>query len=377
VNSYKKALQIAIELSRAHPEDNLARRHLANTYISMGRLERESQDWTASLKHMSEGSRLLREAMPVDPQNPEIRRSAVVATAGVGTAQVGLGRLTEAKESFAYCVKEWDQLVKQYPDHTHSRRQRMFAYGHFGDLLGNPNYPNLGDVKGAASALDTAVEIAKTLHDSDKADVGAGMDYGLALMHRAALPGHSARDQIARLEEARTALASVGRASPENVLPPMNIASLGEQIGDLYRKSRRTEFAVREYKESLAKAEQLLATGRVSVLRITVTVSGKLAEEAARKGNAEEALRYSRKAIDVGERAGKTLTASVTQRALAPRAYATMASVQQTLGNSEESRRWREKALAGFRDLQGSSGFLDELRQQMNELDRTLYGKGK
>ena len=98
-NSYKQALEIAKDLSRTHPNDNLARRHLANTYISIGRLERESQDWVSSLDHMSEGRRLFRDAMQLEPDVPEIRRSVAVAIAGIGTAQVGLGKLNMPKRA--------------------------------------------------------------------------------------------------------------------------------------------------------------------------------------------------------------------------------------------------------------------------------------
>ena len=245
-------------------------------------------------------------------------------------------------------MKEWDELVKRYPHHTHSRRQRMLAYGHLGDLLGNPNYPNLGDFQGARQALDTVVEIAKTLHNSDNADTGAWIDYGVALMHRAGIPGDSVQEQIARLQQAKSVLSGAEKASPENVSPPMNIAALSEQIGDLLKKSGRKMAAVQEYKESLAKADQLIGTGRVSASRIAVMVSGKLAEEEARSGKAAEALNHCRKAIEVGEKAAKTANASATQQSLALRAYATMGSVQQILGNQEEARRLAGEVLDGI-----------------------------
>jgi tetratricopeptide (TPR) repeat protein len=317
LESYRKGLDVARRLQQENPTDNLVRRHVADLHIAIGRLQRESQDLNGSLASMSEGLKLLRQARAAGRELREIQTSEAAALAGVGMAQFGLGKLGEAKESFFECVKRWDHLIAADPLSTFSRRHQMLAYSHLGDVLGNPNYANLDDTKGARAAFDTMTAIARSLHESDPKDAGSWVDYGMALMHSAAVPDQNPVARMALLRNARQVLTDASAANPGNVVPKMNIAAIGEQIGQLLETTGDARGAETEYLASFATVQPLAQTGRISAYRIFVEVSSKLASIAAKRGEREQALDYARKAVDVGERASAMPGVSVQQRSLA------------------------------------------------------------
>jgi tetratricopeptide (TPR) repeat protein len=250
----------------------------------------------------------------------------------------------------------------------------MLVNGHIGDLLGNPNYPNLGDQAGAVTAYRIMLEIAQHLYEGNPADQGATTDYGMALSRAAVLPGNS---PDARMELFRKSVLVLGEAAgrdPANTMVRVNLASVHEQMGGLLAASGRDSEARAEYRASLAIAEANL-NALLSSQRIVITVARELGVDAARHGDATLALQYASRAVAVGERAASAANATTPARVLAPRAYAAMGDVYEALRRPADSRRWRERSLAAFQEIEHLPGFTSYHRNAMQSVEKALTRK--
>ena len=370
-------LRHATTLTADFPNDNLVRRHTANLQLALGRLHRDTQDYAQSLTRMSEGLRLLREASAVDPNLREIQTSEAAALVGIGRAHFGLGNLTEARDSFLRSAGKWDELTRVDPLNTFYRRERMLAYRHLGDVLGNPAYPNLSDWKGARAAFDTMISIAKGLQDADPADAGARLDYGISLMHAAGVPDAGPEARVARLQDARRVLLEASKANPGNIVPKLNIAGIGEQIGGILEKAGDRKGAAAAYTAAYDEAKTLAQTGRISALRTTTACAGRLAELKAAEGQGPEALELAKEALGIAEHAAAKSDASVQQKALAPRAQAALGRVYRRLRDPAAAHRWLESAASGYRALQPLPGFTPQLGFELESVQKDLLGRNK
>ena len=374
MGAYKQALQITDALLGSTPDDSTARKRRGNVLLAVGRLQRDSLDWTGSLASTKEAKEMFEQELQRHPEDREVQASFASATSNLANAYFGLEQLEKAKEEFLSATRQWDALSAFEPLNTYYRRQRMLAYSHLGDLLGNPNYRNLGDWEGARAAFTTMTSIAKAMHESDPADRGAYTDYGMALMHSAAIPDSKPLRKLGLLQSSGAILADVSKAAPSNLSPALNLASIHEQIGDLYVEMKEPDKARQAYQQSIATAKDLIGIGRISSARIFITSGRKLAEIEARRGAADEALAIARKTVEVGERLTAAPNAPTGQKTLAPRAYAAMGSVCSILGRPAEARQWREKALSGFRSIANHKEFTLQHRQEMQALEDALRG---
>src|SRR5262249_27966379 len=155
------------------------------------------------------------------------------AMSGVATVQHGLNQLQEARKNLEEGIAVWNSVHDEEPTNKGYQRGRMLAYSHLGDVLGNPNYANLGDTSGALAAFRSMVSVADELYRANPGDQTAAIDYGMALARLAALPLTDSGERLSMYSRAAELLEAVRRKDPTNLNVPLNLAAQKEQAGDL------------------------------------------------------------------------------------------------------------------------------------------------
>ena len=371
---YEEAVRIGSGLRERDPAADELRRNLADVYDSLARVYRVSERRDQALAANSKCLALFRESLAAHPDDRSVRASLAAAISTQGTLLAGLNQLEAAKNNFLEATHQWDELVRQEPNSMQFARQRMLAYSHLGEVSGSPSYPNLGDYPGALRAFQVVLDAARRSYETNAADEGAQIDYGMALMRMASVPGPPVEERVQTYRQAITMLGRVAKQSPANAMNRLNLASLHEQFADLLEANRKTAEAREEYLQAAALAEENLEK-ILAARRIFVTTSRNLALDAARRGQTADAVRYAERAVGVGEKAAALPNAGTPVRAIAPRAYAGMGDVYEELHRPEEARRWRERALAAFQELQSRPDFNAMSRDEMRRVEAALKRK--
>src|SRR4030095_10561834 len=131
-------------------------------------------------------------------------------------------------------------------------------------------------------------------------------------------------------------LTEIARVNPQNLLNRSDLAYSYGQLGDALRLSGDRAGAVRAYREGLSLLEPLLNNTQRQPAIVFLEISRKLAEDAAVQGERVQALEYARRALEVGDPAGRCgkgrprpMQLFLTPRRLAAMGFAYAALAQQ------------------------------------------------
>jgi len=368
IEHFDRGIEAGSSLLRKFPGDQSGERKLASLYGAKALALRQTNQTEQAADAVRNAGSLLRDLVEKNPKEPELRAELAANASTHGTLLQRAGKLQDAKAEFEKAVAEWNVLVQQVPRNTGFARERMLAYSHLGDVLGNPNYDNLKDSAGAMKAFQSMVDAARGMHEDSPDDQGKTIDYGMALARVASIPLRTPDERLDMYQQAAKLLAQAMERDPANNMVRMNLASQKELAGDLLAKSGKQPEARASYLSALAVldgAANPLPAGK----RVQVTSLQKLAEDAARRGNSGEAMHYVQRALKIGEEAPPKPVATASLR---PRAYIAMANVEELLRKPAEARRWREKALAEFQRLSTEKDFSPTHRKLMQDVEAKL-----
>jgi len=104
------------------------------------------------------------------PTNTDAVRDAAVAHEKIGNIMTAKGELTEALESRRKSLEIFQSLVHADPQNVQARQSLAISYIHFGDVLGNPQAPNLGRQAEALKNYQLALEILHATNGADAKD---------------------------------------------------------------------------------------------------------------------------------------------------------------------------------------------------------------
>ncbi len=368
VEHYDRGIQAGIAVVRRFPDDLQAERKLASLYGARALILRKLNQTDAATESVMEAEKLLRDVTARSPGDRAARIELAANMSTVGTLMQRNGRLKDAREKFEEAVSEWNELAKQEPSNMTFSRERMLAYSHLGDVLGNPNYENLGDIEGTRKAFASMVDAARQRYEMGTNDQNAAIDYGMAMARVAALPIASVSERLDLYRRSSTLLAKAIERDPANNTARMNLASHKELAGELMAANNKAADARASYLEALAVLDHganVLPSGQ----RVQVTCLQKLGEDAARRGAPAEAMAYARRALQIGEAAPAEPAVTALLR---PRSYAVIGGIEELLRHPAEAKRWRQKALVEYQKLSGVKDFPVTARKTMKELEAQL-----
>jgi tetratricopeptide (TPR) repeat protein len=366
--SFDKGIQAGTALVRRYPGDIKIESKLAALYGAKAIMLRKLNQTQLATEALAEAEKWLRDVVEHEPGNLEVRGQLAANASTAGTLLQRSGQLPAARDKFQDAVKEWDELVKVNPANLSFTRERMLAYSHLGDVLGNPNYDNLKDQEGARKAFETMVDIARRRYEANSGDQGATIDYGMALARVASIPLSPPEQRLELFQQSAQKLAQSLERDPANNTVRTNLASHKELAGDLLTELGRLNEARASYLSGVAVIDgstNLLPAAR----RVQMTCLQKVAEQAARRNNTAEATAFAQRVLKLGEAAPPTPAASASLR---PRAYAAYAGIQELLHRPAEARQWRENAVAEFKKLSKEKDFSLAFRRQMEDLEAKL-----
>ncbi len=104
------------------------------------------------------------------PTNTDAVRDAAVAHEKIGNIMTAKGELREALESRRKSLEIFQSLVHADPQNVQARQSLAISYIHFGDVLGNPQSPNLGRRAEALKNYQLALEILHATNGSNAKD---------------------------------------------------------------------------------------------------------------------------------------------------------------------------------------------------------------
>jgi tetratricopeptide (TPR) repeat protein len=283
--------------------------------------------------------------------------------------------LQEAVAGHRNAIDCMERLLAKDPNNANYQRELMFKYSHLGDVLGNPNLSNLGDMPGAIAAYRKMSEVARRLYDADPADQRAIGDYGISLARTGAvLPAADGKGRVEAFSRSIELMQQVSRKDPNNLAIQVEISAVHTFLGDAYRSMNRIDAAMQVYREGLAIAEPLLSSGSTTVATAYVALCRSLGELHAGRGNRERALEYTRKVLaleDPGNAAAAKWSANL-RNAIRPRIHGAVALTYVAAGERVEAKKWLQKSINSYRELQRKSPPNEGRLREMRNLERML-----
>jgi non-specific serine/threonine protein kinase/serine/threonine-protein kinase len=157
--SYRKsvALYESLQVSETSPLD--LRREASTAYLRLSELLAATGDTKSAMDAVRVALGLVRDTATDASAAPAARRDLVVAYSRLGDMLAATGSTAEALEQHRLALHVTQTLSRTAPDDPANLRQLGTAHHKVGNVLGNPNYPNLGDHKGALLEMQQSVAV--------------------------------------------------------------------------------------------------------------------------------------------------------------------------------------------------------------------------
>jgi len=147
--SYKKSVGLyeSLGVTEASPLD--LRRDAATAYLRLSELLAATGDTRSGVQAVRTAVALVRDTATMPTATPAARRDLAVAYSRLGDMLAATGSSADALEQHKLALGLMEKLSAEAPDDPANLRQLGVAYHKVGNVLGNPNYPNLGDHEAA------------------------------------------------------------------------------------------------------------------------------------------------------------------------------------------------------------------------------------
>jgi non-specific serine/threonine protein kinase/serine/threonine-protein kinase len=157
--SYRKSVQLYESLGVSEASAVDLRRETAAALMRLSELQAATGDASAALKSVRRAGDLQRDIATDAAASPAARRDLAVSYSRLGDMLAATGSTTEALEAHRRALAVMERLAGVEPDDPANLRQLGVAYHKVGNVLGNPNYPNVGDHAGALEAMQQSAAV--------------------------------------------------------------------------------------------------------------------------------------------------------------------------------------------------------------------------
>jgi len=375
--SYETARNLAEAYFAKNPNDWQVGRRLAELHNATGEALRRGGDYVAARGAYGRALEILTryEQSGAGSSDLELERGLSEAFAGRAMSDSRTGRLQEAVAGHRNAIDCMEKLLAKDPNNANYQRELMFKYSHLGDVLGNPNLSNVGDMPGAIAAYRKMSEVARRLYDADPADQRAIGDYGISLARTGAvLPLSDGKARVEVFSRSIELMQQVARKDPNNLAIKVEISAVHTFLGDAHRSLNQIDTAMQVYREGLAIAEPHLPSGSTTVATAYVALCRNLGELHAARGNRERAMEYTRKvlALEDPRNAATAKWSASLRSAIKPRIHGAVAMTYVAAADRAEARKWLQKSIESYRELQRKSSPNEGRQREMRNLEKVL-----
>jgi tetratricopeptide (TPR) repeat protein len=306
LESYKKAIAVYESIGAASSADAALRRDLGTAYQRLSEILGSTGNTAEALTFarkalavQSEAAELLSPGSAAVPA--DLQREIVASHSRVGDLLSSTGDTAGAIEQRRLAVALMERVVAGAPDDQNNIRQLGIAYFKLGNSLGNPNYPNVGDTRGALEQLQRSYDVFKkataaypsnALFRRNLAIAGSAVSDVLLGLNRR-------EDALARQREVLAAVEALAVADPTNATAKNDVAISLSKIGEILHESGRSAEAVPEFERALEIHRTLAATDPGNhTLRLDVAGDhNRIATAQAKIGMREPALANHTRAV--------------------------------------------------------------------------------
>ncbi len=313
----------------------------------------------------------------------ELKREPAYALQTAAEALTNAGDLAAAAEDYRQSNQILEDILRENPTDTFAHRSLVASYEGYATLLGIPSSPNLGRWNDAAEIANKAVVLTRESVKLDPKDATARYDLGVALGTLGRVPPSQDGIQasLASLQEAADLLYPIVKANPTAATKAVQLAMVLEFIGHRLLALERYEQAIESYRKSLGLLQPLLELGSHAVIIQSLASEESLALACALTGERTAALDSATRALTRAEKLSVTPPLSEKSTGYLAKAYATMATVQDKAGNSNQARQAAEDALKVWKKVRNRgvvsihAGTMADTQTLLAELSASSQGR--
>jgi len=301
--SYRKAVGLyeSLGVTATSPVD--LRREASAAYLRLSELQAATGDTKAAMAAVRTGLELLRDTATDPSATPAARRDLVVSYSRYGDMLAATGATTEALEFHRRALGVMQALAATAPDDPANLRQLGVAHHKVGNVLGNPNYPNIGDPAAALVEMRQSVAVFERASRRYPDNAMFKRNLAVARSNTADILTALGRREEALAEE-RTALATYEaqvREDPTNAAARNDLAMAYYKQAEMLDADGRTREALAPL-EQAARLQDALAAADPDNARAraeTATNDAMRGRLLAKLGRRAEAFRSLDRAVDV------------------------------------------------------------------------------
>ena len=157
--SYRKAVDLYASLGVSESSPPELRRETATAYLRLSELLGATGDTKAAMQAVRTAVDLISDTASDAAASPAARRDLVVGHSRLGDMLAATGATAEALAQHRLALGIMQGLAETAPDDPANLRQLGVAFHKVGNVLGNPNYPNIGDHAGALVEMRKSIAV--------------------------------------------------------------------------------------------------------------------------------------------------------------------------------------------------------------------------
>jgi non-specific serine/threonine protein kinase/serine/threonine-protein kinase len=365
--NYRKAATIYESIGAERSSDVALRRELAIAYLRLSEVLSAGGDTAEALSFARKGL-ALQTAGGDGNMSATARRELVASYTRVGDLLGNSGDTQGALEYRRRAVAMMEAVAATAPDDLPNMRQLAIVYQKFGNNLGNPNYPNVGE---SAASLEQLEKSTAVLERANRLHPGNAMfQKNLAVINSNVsdvLMALDRRDEaLARQQLALEAFERLAAADPKNVVAKNDLAISVYKVAELLDRAGKLTDAVREYQQALSIHESLMASDPDNdsyKLEVASDYSS-LAITQAKLGDRTVSIANHTKAVDICRDLSRQNQSNAELRLSIALALTGRADSRVLLAKTASHPRSREDLAAAERDFAEAVALMEQLMNQ-------------
>ena len=167
----QRALEYLDRLALEESADLSLQREVVMAYLKAGNVQGNPRD--ANLGDTEGALNSYRKALAIAVKWPVVsgdvatRRPIALLYEKMADVEVEMNQLERAAAHARKSLAIFQELAAAHPDSTDEQRSLAISHLKTGDVLGNPNYANLGDEAGAMQNYQASAKILESLHSAN------------------------------------------------------------------------------------------------------------------------------------------------------------------------------------------------------------------
>jgi serine/threonine protein kinase/tetratricopeptide (TPR) repeat protein len=366
--NYRKAANILEELGAATSADPSLRRELAMAYLRLSEVLSSTGDTGEALQLASKGLALQTQGGNDATLPADARRELVAGYTRVGDLLTNTGDTNAALEQRRRAVAMMEALAATAPNDVANLRQLAIVYQKLGNSLGNPNYPNIGDLNGALEQLEKSTAVLERANGFYANN--AMFQKNLAVINSNAadvlLALKRPDDATLRQQKALATFEALAAADPSNVVAKNDLAISVYKIAEMMDARGNGAEAVRHYQRALSIHQALMAAdaGNDAYKLEVASDYSSLAVTQAKLGDRAASLTNHSRAVEMTRELSRRNLLNAELRVSVALALTGRADAYALLGRKGASATRRDDLTAAERDYAEAAAIMGKLQEE-------------